>query len=330
MLGLSFLSFNIIATTPTIPAKELVDAATDKIADAATPADKDVVPTEEKTAPKKPIPPAVQLATYTTNEKILASMLPKTEVVWLDSDSGKFLALQRDYLAAEQRGVAIFVSELSTPVNYNVDIEPIRTTIDQYGWTSIAINPPNLSLLYKTKKNDNKPKMVNGENDTETNKSAMEETTKSDDGDVYADALVERILSAQEWADRHAKTNILIIQGRQVAYLANALIKQHLNPFQAIIMVDADHAMSSRNPTEYPANIDQLSIMLSKIKTPILDVYHEKNDRVKAQMLKRKRLNIKEGQKNYRQHLKVSYSDEEQLSKVIYGWLKTLNKKPKT
>lgn len=321
LLVLVLLSFNIMATTPALPVKEVVEAVTDPAKNATEDKIDDTGTEETVEAPKpaaKPMIKAVQLATYTTNEKILASMLPKTELIWLESDSGKILALQREYLAAKEKGVAIFVSELSTPVNYNVDIEPIRTTINQYGWTSLAINPPSLTLLNNVKKETTKDDIASD--------SAMTNV----DGTAYTDALVERILSAQEWALRRSQTNILIIQGRQVAYLTSALIKQHLQPFKAIIIVNADHAVSSKNPKEYPANIDQLSIMMSKIKTPMLDIYDIKNSRTKAQMLKRKRLSIKAGQKKYRQHLKVSYSENEQLSKVIYGWLKALDKKPKS
>jgi len=317
LLGVILVSFNVAATIPVTPPKEAIKTAIDKVVpekEATTAENTDT----NKVPSKVVIPPAVQLATYATNEKLLASMLPKTEVIWLESDSGKILALQREYLAAKQQGVAIFVSELSTPVNYNVDIEPIRTTINQYGWTSLAINPPNSTLLNQVKKDTNKSGNAN------------DKAIASSDGTAYTDALVERILSAQEWALRQSQTTILVIQGRQVAYLTSALMKQHLEPFKAIIIVNADHAMSSRNPTEYPANIDQLSIMLSKIKTPMLDIYDMKTSRTKSQMLKRKRLSIKAGQKKYRQHLKVSYSDDEQLSKVIYGWLKALDKKPKS
>jgi len=271
------------------------------------------------TAPVDKIVDAIKPALI--REQNLASLLPNDEVLWLENESGKFLALKRDYLAATHRGVAIFISDLSTAVNHNLDIEPIRTNINQYGWTSLSINPPSISLLNPPpKKEIEKPLSAS---DSAPTMAAL--PMQKQDSSVYAKALIERIISAQEWAKSHSKNTILVIQGRQVAYLTDALMQQHLHPLKAIVLLDANGAMTNNNPTVYPWTMNQLSKMISQLRMPVLDIYHLRNDRTKAQLLKRKHLSVKEKNTGYRQFLKSTYSEEQQLAKVIYGWMKTLD-----
>lgn len=276
-----------------------------------------------------------------SHEEHLATLLPENEILWLTTDDGKFLALKRDYLATKERGIAILVSDIATPVNHKVDINPIRKELNEYGWTTISINPPSGSLLNPVvetppsmAKNDKDMKPTDSKDDTDVamaekpamNKSMVdpESTMKENDGLAYTDELIERVLSAQEWAIVQSRNTILIIQGRQVAYLTNALIQQHLHDMRAIVVIDANTAVANSSSALYPTTSNQLSTALSQLKMPLLDIYHLKNAKVRADMLKRKQMSIKEGQRGYRQYLKSTYSKEKHLSKIIYGWLKTL------
>lgn len=261
-----------------------------------------------------------------THEERLATMLPSDEVMWLDIEGGKFLALKRDYLAATQHGVVIFVSDVSAPINYKQDIEPLRTNINQYGWTSLAINAPSVTLLNVTQTDDVKDAADKSMPDKASDKEKTEvaPAKKINDNSSYPDALIARVISAQKWAATQSENVIIVIQGRQVSYLLNALIQQHLPPLKAVIVIDANGALIMSNDQPHPTSLEQLSIGLSQLKVPLLDIYHLKNDRTEAQMLKRKQLSIKEKQNSYRQYLKSTYSKEQQLAKVVYGWLKSL------
>ncbi len=253
-----------------------------------------------------------------SNEESLAMILPQEEVTWLTGESGKFLALKRDYLAAKHRGVAIFVSDLSAPINYSLDIEPLRTTINNYGFSSITINAPSLELFAATT-------AENAEEKTPVDsKETMSSPTMAStvDATPYTKALIERINSAHKMAAAESKNIILVIQGRQVAYLSNALIQQHLRPLNAVVVIDANSALYDNQPQMYPATIEQLSRQLVQIKMPLLDIYHLSNSKIEMQM--RKRLSLKAKKTSYRQHLKPTYSEEKTLAKVVYGWLKSL------
>jgi len=255
-----------------------------------------------------------------SNEESLAMILPQEEVTWLTGESGKFLALKRDYLAAKHRGVAIFVSDLSAPINYSLDIEPLRTTINNYGFSSITINAPSLELFAATT-------AENAEEKTPVDsKEAMSSPTMASTVDAapYTKALIERINSAHKMAAAESKNIILVIQGRQVAYLSNALIQQHLRPLNAVVVIDANSALYDNQPQMYPATIEQLSRQLVQIKMPLLDIYHLSNSKIEMQMKMRKRLSLKAKKTSYRQHLKPTYSEEKTLAKVVYGWLKSL------
>lgn len=255
-----------------------------------------------------------------SDEESLATILPQEEVTWLTGESGKFLALKRDYLAAKHRGAAIFVSDLSAPINYSLDIEPLRTTINNYGFSSITINAPSLELFAVTTQDNNEEKAPE---DTKENISnhAMTSTV---DATPYTKALIDRINSAHKMAAAESKNIILVAQGRQVAYLSNALIQQHLRPLNAVVVIDANSALYDNQAQMYPATIEQLSKQLVQLKMPLLDIYHLSNSKIDKQMKMRKRLSLKTKKTSYRQHLKPTYSEEQTLAKVVYGWLKSL------
>ncbi|WP_435276022.1 DUF3530 family protein [Psychrobium sp. nBUS_13] len=255
-----------------------------------------------------------------SNEESLAMILPQEEVTWLTGESGKFLALKRDYLAAKHRGVAIFVSDLSAPINYSLDIEPLRTTINNYGFSSITINAPSLELFAAATAENAEEKTPVDSKETMSSP-AM---TSPVDAAPYTKALIERINSAHKMAAAESKNIILVIQGRQVAYLSNALIQQHLRPLNAVVVIDANSALYDNQPQMYPATIEQLSRQLVQIKMPLLDIYHLSNSKIDMQMKMRKRLSLKAKKTSYRQHLKPTYSEEKTLAKVVYGWLKSL------
>ena len=255
-----------------------------------------------------------------SNEESLAMILPQEEVTWLTGESGKFLALKREYLAAKHRGVAIFVSDLSAPINYSLDIEPLRTTINNYGFSSITINAPSLEL-FAAETAEKTP-----ENSTEDPKENMNRPamTSTIDATPYSQALIDRINSAHKMAAAESKNIILVAQGRQVAYLSNALIQQHLRPLNAVVVIDANSALYDNQAQMYPASIEQLSKQLVQLKMPLLDIYHLSNADIDAQMKMRKQLSLKAKKTSYRQHLKPTYSEEQTLAKIVYGWLKSL------
>lgn len=259
-----------------------------------------------------------------TNEQYLATVLPSEEVLWLDSENGKFLALKRDYLAAEHKGVAIFISDVSAPINYSLDIDPLRQSINQYGWSSITIHAPSISLFNQT--NSAMPEKV-GDSATEKaddNKVDNENSMNSIDQSHYAKQLIARVMSAQKFAANQSKQVMLVVQGRQVSYLTDALIQQHLPPLNAIVIIDAKPALYDSQTEQYPATTMQLATQLSMLKVPLLDIYHLENDRTAQEMKARRQISQKAQQKKYRQYLKSTYSKEQQLAKVVYGWLKTL------
>ena len=255
-----------------------------------------------------------------SNEESLAMILPQEEVTWLTGESGKFLALKREYLAAKHRGVAIFVSDLSAPINYSLDIEPLRTTINNYGFSSITINAPSLEL-FAAATQDKTEEQAPEDSKENMDSPAM---TSPVDATPYTKALVDRINSAHKMAAAESKNIILVVQGRQVAYLSNALIQQHLRPLNAVVVIDANSALYNNQAQMYPATIEQLSKQLVQLKMPLLDIYHLSNTDIDAQMKMRKQLSLKAKKTSYRQHLKPTYSEEQTLAKIVYGWLKSL------
>jgi len=244
----------------------------------------------------------------------LASNMPAAQVRWLSLDNGKFLALQREYLAATERGVAILVPELDNLPTSNNGIEQLRLGLNDHGWTTIAIMPPSRS----------------------TSK------TTDDQANSYHKRLSQRLKSAITASKEIHQRVIVIAQGSQVSYLIKTYLEQKKKQEQdkekekekekeqelpiALIMLNGKAlTMPPKLPDDqqaYASNYQQLSSQVSDLELKLLDLYY-RQDHLGQQMLYRKKLSTKKNQSAYRQmELADPYTDH--LVKSVYGWLKSV------
>jgi len=228
----------------------------------------------------------------------LAGSMPATQIRWLNLDSGKFLALQREYLAATERGVAILVPELDHLPTSSKGIEQLRLGLNDHGWTTITIMPP----------------------------SRFTPQTASGQASSYHQRLSQRLKSAITASKEIHQQFIVIAQGSQVSYLTKAYLEQEIELPTALIMLNGKPlTIVPKLPDDqraYAGNYQQLSSQVSDLELKLLDLYYRQDYRTQ-QMLYRKKLSTKKNQSTYRQmELADPYTDN--LVKSVYGWLKSV------
>jgi len=233
-----------------------------------------------------------------SDEQILAQTLPANEVLWLENSNGKFLSLHRSHLAKMRRGIAIFVPETATNIINPDYIEPLRHHLNDVGWATLAIMPPPYIV------SDDKPS-------------------------AYAEALIERVNAALAWSTKEHQHTVLIMQGRQMAYLIEAHVQQHLQPVNAVVLVNALPAFTQSTEAlskQYPDSEAEFSAQLTAMTLPLLDLNHLDRSQTIENLTERKALAAKQ-QANYRQIKFYTRDNYLTATKSIYGWLSSIGLK---
>jgi hypothetical protein len=240
---------------------------------------------------------STEAATANVDEINYAQVITPTEVVWLASDGGKFLSLQREYLAATERGVAILVPDLGSLPTATNGIEQLRVGLNDHGWTTISIMPP--------------PQFVKQPSDDQVTS--------------YSQRIGARINSAIAASKQLGGQLIVIVQGSQVSYLTKAYLDQTMTQPDALIILNGKHLTAppetTKDQTPYPNDHLTLSSQITKLEFRVLDIYY-RQDQLKKQMALRKKLSAKNRQMAYRQTELVDSDTDLTLVKTVYGWLK--------
>ncbi|NRA61469.1 MAG: DUF3530 family protein [Psychrobium sp.] len=244
----------------------------------------------------------------TTSTNSTVSTYKQTESVWLTDKSGKFLTLQREYLSATLNGVILLVSDIATPPNNPHDIEPLRRSLNTVGWTTVSITAPPFG------------------SDEETTKDSASTSINT----LYAAALVKRIKATIKSVSSISENIVLVVQGRQVAYLTHAIAQEKLVELTAVIFIEASVAyavaqsVSDDKELEQPIHLPALAQSISILKLPVLDIYRDVDALSKKNMRLRKQLSLRNQQLNYRQIHLYTRLNSGYLFESIYGWLRSI------
>jgi len=244
---------------------------------------------------------AVDEDTASNNELALATSLPKDEVLWLTGDSGKFLSLQRGHLAKERRGIAILLPDIATSIINPDYIEPLRHSLNSVGWGTVSVMPAPQQLLQS-----------------------------KDSASDYTNALVERVNAALTWGKKNYRYSVLIVQGRQMAYLIESQTKQHLQPIDAIVLINAKPAFTQATTAlskQFPDQQRSLSEQLTALNVPLLDINQTDRSGTTPHLPLRAALAAKQQHPNYRQVKFLARDNYVAASKSIYGWLTSIGLK---
>ncbi len=228
---------------------------------------------------------------FAVNEQInlLSEALEEESVTWLQANGEKFLALWEPDSSGNSYGAILLLHGAGQTVDWPDTINPIRTSLIQFGWSTLSISLPN-------------PDIQNGE-----------EMAKN------------RIEAALQFLDQKGQLNLVILgQGvsanRGFEYLKNIpasptttrktnQIPPTRGPFRALIMISARDVAVTRN-----------------FKLPTLDLYYDEHYLDDTEVKERLTLSRKYRLPYFHQIRMVhpeetQYGEENRLTRRIRGFL---------
>ena len=225
-------------------------------------------------------------------QKDLQRQILASELTELTSESGSFMALQRQALTSYNKGTAILVPDWAErPVSPDY-LDTLRQRLNDYGWHTLAIMPP-----------------------------PPAEFSLEPDSTTYQQLLAERMRAAMGEAQLQGGNIIVIGKGSNAALLNRLYNTDQLESPAAYIMLGVYLADVTLN-RELAGYIAQQSI-------PTLDISHQRDNRfVTANLKLRQQLVQRNLKTNYRQRqLSGTFYDEDihaWVLKEITGWLHSL------
>lgn len=169
----------------------------------------------------------------------VSAQIEQGKPVWLTAASGTFLAVLDQELSIAEKGAAILLPTVNEQVDANGLIHHLRTTLPQYGWTTLAVQLPLLD--------ENSNSIYDYiENESEIN---------------------NRLNAAINYLISNGSSNIIIIgKGIGAAAGANFLANKDSGNIRAYI------GISMTSHTEQNSWLNS-PLSLSKLTLPILDLY---------------------------------------------------------
>ena len=213
------------------------------------------------------------------------------DAVWLSAEGTKFLGIFTENELENAKGAVILLHGSGVHPNWPDIIQPLRSELPAYGWTTLSIQMPILP-------NDAKYA-------------------------EYAPLIKEvpaRINAAIDYLNNKFYQNIIIIGHSLGTTMANSFLAQipeRIRAYVAIGMGGGDSGPDELNNLNY----------LQKITTPMLDIYGSEDLQSVVDSVKQRRQAVrKAGNENYRQ-IRVEGADhffnglDEELIRRVKSWL---------
>ncbi|KKO44928.1 hypothetical protein WG68_13795 [Arsukibacterium ikkense] len=222
----------------------------------------------------------------------LQRQLQATELTELTSDNGSFMALQREALTSFTKGTAILVPDWSEHAASPNQLDALRQQLNDYGWHTLAIMPPNAAIF-------------------------EQDPAASD----YPQQLAERLLAATQQAEQQPGNIIVIAKGSSAAVLNQLYAEEQLVAPAAFVMLGAYLA-------DHNLNRD-LASHIARQRIATLDISHQRDNRFATANLKlRQQLVQRHLKAQYRQRqLTGTFYDADVhawVLKEITGWLHSI------
>lgn len=222
----------------------------------------------------------------------LQRQLLASELTELTGDNGSFMALQREALTHFSKGTVILVPDWSEHAASPNQIDALRQQLNDYGWHTLAIMPPNAAIF-------------------------EQDPSASD----YQQQLAERLLAATRQAELQPGNTIVIAKGSSAALLNQLYANEQLVAPAAFIMLGAYLADDDLNR--------ELAKHIAEQRVPTLDISHQRDNRFANANLKlRRQLAQRHLKTQYRQRqLTGTFYDADVhawVLKEITGWLHSI------
>ena len=222
----------------------------------------------------------------------LAEEVKATEILWLEANGEKFLALLNSQTNEKAHGAVIILHGMGGHADWPQMISPIRTALPEHGWTSLSIQLP----------------VIAPENQIEDYGKTIEQAT-------------ERIRAAVRLLLERKFLNIVAIGHSFGAASMLAYLEKEEKPKIIALVAVGLHDYAFVKPS-----IDLLSLVES-CKLPVLDIYGSRDFKKVIDQAADRRLAAKKGNNRQYAQMEIEGADhyfnklEDVLIKRIRGWL---------
>jgi pimeloyl-ACP methyl ester carboxylesterase len=222
----------------------------------------------------------------------LAEEVEGSEVIWLDANGEEFLALLTEQIEEKAHGAVIILHGMGAHPDWPQTISPIRTTLPEYGWTTLSIQLP----------------VVAPENQIEDYGKTIE-------------PAIQRIKAAADFLRERKFLNIVVVGHSFGAVCALAYLEQEKEK-RVIALV----ALGLQDYAFVKPSIDLLDL-IEKAKIPVLDIYGTRDFKMVIDQAPDRRLAAKKGNNHQYDQMEIDGADhyfnklEPVLIKRIRGWL---------
>jgi alpha/beta superfamily hydrolase len=222
----------------------------------------------------------------------LAKEVKNTEVLWLEANGEKFLALLNSQTNEKAHGAVIILHSMGGHADWPQIISPLRTSLPEHGWTSLSIQLP----------------VIAPENQIEDYGKTLEQAA-------------ERIKAAVRLLGERKFLNIVAIgHSFGAASMLAYLEKEEEQKIIALVAVGL-HDYAFVKPS-----IDLLGLIEKSI-LPVLDIYGSRDFKKVIDQVADRRLAAKKGNNLQYTQMEIEGADhyfnklEDVLIKRIRGWL---------
>ncbi|WP_428036691.1 DUF3530 family protein [Amphritea sp.] len=269
----------------------------------------------------------------------------ETQVIWLDLNGQKQLALLQHAVASAPVGTVIIFTDRSTSADWPAMVHPLRTQLPEFGWNTLSITLPDLPsplipqrtlpTLQDRKQIQTAPDTSNSSaNDqaADTAPAPVTDTVKKEDNTPDRKSAAERMSDYQkkiselgqqvdgQLADIQGGLKIILGVGESATWAMHYFMQDETQTGRFLVLLDPTPVMDENAP--------DLLQMITDIKAPVLDLWFDNTTYKRQRAALRKRTASRSANNEYRQFRLNQRSNDPRreplwLTRQLRGILKT-------
>ncbi len=243
---------------------------------------------------------------------------PETEVVWLELDDEKQLALLQQATTATPTGSILIFTDPTTGADWPDLIHPLRTQLTEYGWNTLSLSlptPPSVAIPERTLPSlQNRNQIQTAETASESGAAPNAETNSdaetADDSQTVANStettspeeLINTYqqqivtlgnLAANRLAEVPGEITVILGIGEGAVWAMHYFAQDELQENRFLVLLDPMQTEGINAP--------ELLQMIKDSQAPILDLWFNNNRYQQQQATLRKHTALRSGNPGYRQ-----------------------------
>ncbi|WP_299204908.1 DUF3530 family protein [uncultured Amphritea sp.] len=265
----------------------------------------------------------------------------ETEVIWLDLNGQKQLALLQQAATATPAGTVMIFSDQSTSADWPAIVHPLRTQLTKFGWNTLSITLPDLPPppipkrtlpTLQDRKQIQTPTDAANSQTTETAQSTDQKNVKTEVSNPDSASAAEKMKeyqksiselgqdAAKQLADAKGDLKIILGVGESATWAMHYFMQDETQANRFLVLLDPTPVMNENAPN--------LLQMITEIKAPVIDLWFSNNSYKQERATLRKRAASRSGNKEYRQFRLNQQSNDPRreplwLTRQLRGILKT-------